>query len=68
MNTTEPMGFGLALLKEEGGSYRKMTPAEIAERKAREAYSKTPMGRFRRFLHRVGVAWAAMTQKEDSGW
>ncbi len=73
-----PMGFGLAALKEEGGTfildeitgeYRKMTQSEIAayrEREAAEAaYSRTKIGRFRRFLHRVGVAWRSL--REDDG-
>ncbi len=72
------MGFGLAMLKEEGGSYiwdeevshyRAMTPNEIAayrqRQAAEDAYLRTRIGRFRRFLHRVGVAWRSL--REDDG-
>lgn len=68
--TENQFGFGLALLKEEGGSYiwdealgdyRKMTPEELARYREQEAaewvYARTFRGRFRRFLYRVGNAW-----------
>ena len=74
----EQAGFGLALVKEEGGSYiwdetlgdyRMMTAEEIAAHNARQraedAYSRSFPGRLRRFFYRVGRAWKGLWQMDD---
>ncbi len=75
---TNQTGFGLALIKEEGGSYiwdetlgsyRKMTAEETAvhneRQKAEDAYARSFPGRLQRFFYRLGRAWKDLWREND---